>query len=367
VRDRVRKFERIGEEDAKQHCPRKVVGSDKVTNGHVKSTTEAFENPRKQGPNTPVLDNWADRYFENSVYASKSHDSLSAHLDNASTTRSPPQEVPSAATTSILGAAVRLQAGMRGQETRLIIHTALELRQEAASTLQAGVRGLRRRSADLNEQREAILALGAAQPKAEAEVEVEQPMAEEMVEAEQPMAEEAIGPGSEGCGLAEKLRLAEAGHAAMQYEAALAYQAGQWSLQQDSAEATKWFQKASQQGHPDALYALGQCYHFGSGIARDEQAAERCFAAAAQQGHADAQFDLGLILLHRSGGKSNGRVSEDHARWWKTAAKQGHEQARQALTTMGSMAQRVASTVVPEQRPLNRVIRSALGFTAHSA
>ena len=69
------------------------------------------------------------------------------------------------------------------------------------------MRGLRRRSADLNEQREAILALGAAQPKAEAEVEVEQPMAEEMVEAEQPMAEEAIGPGSEGCGLAEKLRL----------------------------------------------------------------------------------------------------------------------------------------------------------------
>lgn len=96
---RVRKCESIGEN--KRNARRKAAGSGKATNGHAKfnlhppivkksrhltsqSTTEAFGNPQRQGPNTPVLGSWASSYPANPARASQAHGALAAKLDTAS-------------------------------------------------------------------------------------------------------------------------------------------------------------------------------------------------------------------------------------------------------------------------------------------
>ena len=54
------------------------------------------------------------------------------------------------------------------------------------------------------------------------------------------------------------LREAEAGNAQAQFEIANARHAGK-GVQQNNAEAVKWYQQAAAQGHAGAQYELGKC------------------------------------------------------------------------------------------------------------
>ena len=69
------------------------------------------------------------------------------------------------------------------------------------------------------------------------------------------------------------------------------YQDGQ-GVQQDYAEAMKWFRKAADQGDPEAQYALGVMYKNGRGVPRDDAEAIKWYRKAADQGNADAQNAL---------------------------------------------------------------------------
>lgn len=74
-------------------------------------------------------------------------------------------------------------------------------------------------------------------------------------------------------------------------------------------EAAKCFQKAAEQGHLGAKFALGNCYLKGIGIPIDAGNAVKCYQEAAEQGHAYAQFNLATcyyrgIGITRSGEKS---------------------------------------------------------------
>lgn len=60
----------------------------------------------------------------------------------------------------------------------------------------------------------------------------------------------------------------------------------------NTEEVVKWFRKAAEQGHADALYELGKCYDNGRDVAKDDAEAAEWFHKAAEQGDADAQYNF---------------------------------------------------------------------------
>ncbi len=57
-------------------------------------------------------------------------------------------------------------------------------------------------------------------------------------------------------------------------------------------EAVKWYTKAAEQGHVDAQYALRGCYYRGEGVSKNLQKAFEWEMEAAKQGHALACYSL---------------------------------------------------------------------------
>jgi TPR repeat protein len=94
----------------------------------------------------------------------------------------------------------------------------------------------------------------------------------------------------------------------------------------DEAEAVEWYRKAAEQGHCVAQNNLGVCYHGGTGVDKDEAEAVEWYRKAAEQGHSEAQFNLGICY--------DNDVEMDVAeavKWYREAAEQGHSQAQFCL------------------------------------
>jgi hypothetical protein len=86
-------------------------------------------------------------------------------------------------------------------------------------------------------------------------------------------------------------RAAERGHAESQMWLGYAYQVGQ-GVQQDYAEAIKWYRLAAAQGHAGSQCNLGVMYQNGEGVPQDYREAASWFYRSAVQGYAPAQFNL---------------------------------------------------------------------------
>ena len=79
--------------------------------------------------------------------------------------------------------------------------------------------------------------------------------------------------------------------------------------------------RLAEQGHAPAQTRLGFMYAKGDGVEEDHAEAVRWFRLAAEQGLAPAQFNLGVMYEDGDG------VEEDHVeavRWYRLAAEQGH-------------------------------------------
>src|SRR6266700_1691272 len=94
---------------------------------------------------------------------------------------------------------------------------------------------------------------------------------------------------------------AEQGDAAAQCSLGICYQTGQ-GVQQDYAEAVKWFRRAADQNATAAQCYLGVCYQTGQGVPQEFGQAAKWFREAAEQGDPAAQFNLGA-LRNRPGRK----------------------------------------------------------------
>ena len=167
-------------------------------------------------------------------------------------------------------------------------------------------------------------------------------------------------------------KAAENGDAEAQYNLGLMYNNGD-GVQQDYAEALKWYHKAAEQGNADAQYNIGDMYHDGEGVSRDYAEAAKWYHKAAKQGHAGApvtlllmyagdqgvqqgsadamynrlsadkgdagaQFRLGLMYNNGDG------VQQDYAeaaKWFHKAANQGDARAQYNLGLMYSDGQGV--------------------------
>jgi len=65
-------------------------------------------------------------------------------------------------------------------------------------------------------------------------------------------------------------------------------------VDQDFAEAAKWYLRAADQELADAQCNLGLCYQTGRGVRQNTTEAVRWFIRAARQGNKTAQHNLGL-------------------------------------------------------------------------
>jgi len=99
-------------------------------------------------------------------------------------------------------------------------------------------------------------------------------------------------------------------------------------VEPNPTNAFRSFQKAQERGGVQGTFALGLLYGIGAGVAKDRQMAFACCLSAARSGHVGAQKQLGRIFITGSGVPWS---EQDAIYWYRMAAAQGDETARQAV------------------------------------
>lgn len=125
---------------------------------------------------------------------------------------------------------------------------------------------------------------------------------------------------------------AQKGNTNAMYQLGMFYKQGQ-GVEKSIPEAQKWFTKASDLGHAESQFKLGDMY-FGGEIKSEQSDAEalKWWRKAAAQGHAEALFNVGECYLNGDGVK----VSKAEAiKWLRKAAAKGHEDAIEELKGLG--------------------------------
>ena len=102
-------------------------------------------------------------------------------------------------------------------------------------------------------------------------------------------------------------------------------------------ETPRWYEKAVQQGHLEAMYKLALCYECGRGVDKNDSEAITWYSKAAKGGHAksvnklfflldgEAMFQFGKCYENGIGVAKN---YKDAMEWYKKAAKKGFSPAR---------------------------------------
>jgi len=81
---------------------------------------------------------------------------------------------------------------------------------------------------------------------------------------------------------------AERGNVEAQYNLAMLYDRG-IGVENDDAEALKWYQQAAEQGYAKAQYNLGMMYYFGKGVPQDKLTGYQWVILASDRGEKAAK------------------------------------------------------------------------------
>ena len=95
-------------------------------------------------------------------------------------------------------------------------------------------------------------------------------------------------------------------------------------VQQNYAEAAKWYQMAADQGDAKAQNNLGSFYQYGLGVATNYSRAIALYKQSAAQGNVMAQSNLGYMYDYGLGVPTD-KVAADS--WYRRAADQGYPEA----------------------------------------
>ena len=111
------------------------------------------------------------------------------------------------------------------------------------------------------------------------------------------------------------------GFANAQYTLGHCYQLGinRPSIEQDAAEAARWYMLAANQGHMEAQYRLGKMYLVGEGVSESEREAAKWLKKAGFLNHPCAQYYLGKMYENGVGVLKD---EAEAARWIGKAAEQ---------------------------------------------
>lgn len=97
------------------------------------------------------------------------------------------------------------------------------------------------------------------------------------------------------------------------------------------AAAEKWCQKSAKSGNAEAQYVLAMMYARGRGVKRNPDEARKWWSRAAEQGNAYAQYELGEVYAQGL------EVKQDYSealKWWSKSAEQGNADAQYVLGVM---------------------------------
>ncbi len=136
-------------------------------------------------------------------------------------------------------------------------------------------------------------------------------------------------------------KAAEQGYASAQYNLGWMYANGR-GVEQNDAEAVRWYRKAAEQGYASAQYNLGWMYANGRGVEQNDAEAVKWYRKAAEQNHASAQYSLGWMYAN---GKGVGQDDDKAFEWWTLSAEQGNKYGQWGLCK----AYREAIGVVPDK------------------
>ena len=99
---------------------------------------------------------------------------------------------------------------------------------------------------------------------------------------------------------------------------------GGHGVAKNEAAAVNWYRRAAKVGDDFGQLNLARCYYNGQGVDQSLRKARRWLEKSADQGHADALCALGIMLVKGEGGARD--VSGGMGLWEEAAAK-GHEEA----------------------------------------
>ena len=126
----------------------------------------------------------------------------------------------------------------------------------------------------------------------------------------------------------------------------IAYLSGQ-GVPQDYAEAARWNRKAAEQGLAGAEHNLGNAYFKGQGVPQNYTEAVKWYRRAAYQGLAASQYSLGLAYANGNG------VGQDYleaARWYLKSAEQGDVDAQYNLAGLYAQGLGVAQDLAEAEK-----------------
>ena len=92
---------------------------------------------------------------------------------------------------------------------------------------------------------------------------------------------------------------------------------------------------AALQSHPEALLALATFHAYAITVPQNYDEATRLYLRAAELGLPDAQYAIGMNYDFGIGVKEDRTVAVD---WYRKAAAQGHERAREVLEDVARQA-----------------------------
>lgn len=142
-----------------------------------------------------------------------------------------------------------------------------------------------------------------------------------------------------------RLKQAEAGDAAAQFDVAMMFERAQGGLPRSADESWRWIERAAYGGSPDAQLQLGTAYFRGSDrVTQSWDEAAKWYRRAADQGEPDAQVLLGDLY---ESGKGVGQSYNQAAYWWGRAGEQGSASGRARLKMAKDLG-RVTAEVKPE-------------------
>ncbi len=120
----------------------------------------------------------------------------------------------------------------------------------------------------------------------------------------------------------ELLKKAKRGDASAQYSVGACYRDGD-GVQQDYAEAFKWFEKAAKKGHGSALNEVGFAYEFGKGVEKNYEKAYLAYTKGiTTTDNASCRANLGYMF------EKGYYVKQDYSnaiKWYKEAAEMGDD------------------------------------------
>lgn len=122
------------------------------------------------------------------------------------------------------------------------------------------------------------------------------------------------------------IQKAKQGDQHAQFQLGIAYESGM-GVEQNYAEAVRWYRRAADSGHSGAQNNLGSMYGRGLGVSQSDTEAMKWYLRAAAEGHPAAQNNVGFMYATGRAAAGLGEASsnqEQAVKWYRKAALQDY-------------------------------------------